>query len=85
MLGLDDLTLESIVLILSELSAFKLLLGLLLCFLQGLQLFTGGGDGVLQEFLFLGQQFGVAGIQFQQALNVLEFTLRCFDCAVYTL
>ena len=72
LLGFDNFALEGIIFVLSELTAFQLLFCLLLCFLQGLQLFTGGGDGVLQELLFLGQQLSVRRVELQKALHVLQ-------------
>lgn len=79
LLGFDNLPLEGIILVLPKVAAFQLCFGLFLGQLQRIQFFLGGADGVLQQLLFLGQQFRIGGVQLQQLGNVLQAGLGRFD------
>ena len=59
---LDDLTLQSVIFILAELSIFQLLLCLDLRFLKSIKLFFGGVDRVLQQLLFLRDEVSVSRV-----------------------
>ena len=76
---LDDLPLESVVFILTELTAFELLLCLDLRFLERVQLFLGGVDRFLQQLLFLRNEIGVAGVEFEKAVDIPERRLCVLD------
>ena len=82
LLGGDNLPLKPVVLVLGNLAPFKLLLYLLFRFPQGIQFFLGGVDGIVEQFILLPQQLGVARIQLQQALHVFELALGGSDFPV---
>ena len=67
-----DLTLEGAQLLLGYLAAFKLLLYLLFGLFQRFQLSGRCLYSVRQDFLLLGQQVRVAGVHFQQLVNVAQ-------------
>ena len=67
-----DLTLERTQLLLGNLAPFKLLLHLLFGLFQRFQLFGRCLCSLAQHFLLLGQQFGIAGVQFKQLVDVAQ-------------
>ena len=70
MRGGHDLTLQRPHLLLGRLASFELLLHLLFGGLQGLQLFGRVLHSLAQDLLLLRQQLGVAGVQFQQLVDL---------------
>ena len=62
LLGLDDFPLQSIILVLPEVTVFELFLCLPLCLLQRVQLFGSRADGFLEVFLLLGEKLCVGGV-----------------------
>ena len=71
LLGLDDFTLQRVVLVLTERAVFQLLLRLNLRLFQRIQLLFRGADGILQQFLFLCEQLCVGWVKFQEAIDIL--------------
>ena len=82
LLRLDDFPLQGVIFILTEVAVFKLLFCLLLCLLQSFQLFRRCADGIFQRPLLLGDQLGITGVKFEEAVHILQLTLGVFDRAV---
>ena len=85
LLRLDDLTLESIIFVLTEIAVFELLFGLFLRGFQRIQFLFRRADGFLQCALFLRQQFCVGGVKLEETVYILQLALGVFDRAVYIL
>ena len=82
LLCFDDLSLERVILLLGDLAFRQRLIGLLCGGLQRLQLFLRLFDGVRQELMLLGKELRIAGIQFEQLLDILELGLGVFDLGI---
>ena len=56
--------------------------GALGCLLEGVELFAGGGGGVRQQALLLGQQLGVTRVHFQRLFHRFQLFLGSGDLLV---
>ena len=78
LLRLGNLTLEGVVLILRNGAVFQSLFGLLGGFLQRVQLFLGGADLLLERLILLGEKLGIAGVHFEELVDILQLGLGVF-------
>ena len=81
-LGRRDLALQTLILFPADLALGKLLLHLLFGGAQRFQFVAGCLDLLAQKPLLLRQQFGVGGVELQQALDVLQLALCVADFSV---
>ena len=85
LLGFNNLTLQGVILVLSEITIFQLLLGLSLCLLQRFQFVGGSADRILQRTLLLRKQLGVGRVKLEEAIYILQLALRIADRGINAL
>ena len=82
LLCLSDFPLQGVVLVLGDRAVLQSLFRLFRRFLQRVQLFLGGLDLLLERLVLLGQQFCIAGVHFQELVDILQLGLSVLDLGV---
>ena len=79
LLRFGNLPLQGVVLVLRDGTVLEGLLRLFRRFLQRGQLFLSRADLLLERLVLLGEKLGVAGVHFQELVDVLQLGLRILD------